>query len=181
MFRQHLVPASLVLTIGLAAAAPALVSAQGAMPTMRAGLWESTMDMSGMKIASQICMDGPARSSMSALRPQGPGGGREQDCSQTDVHPIPDGFAMKTTCTVRGRTTHTSGTVTGDFRNHYKVDMTVAADGAPEQRMVVDSNRVGDCPADMKPGEARTKMNGANGVDIAAAIAAARARAGAGN
>jgi len=176
MSRPYRVSRSLLLVLGLAVAAPAVVSAQAAGPTMRSGLWDSAMDMGGVKIASQICMDGTARSSMAALRPQTPGSRGEQNCSRTDIHPIAGGYAVDTLCTAgRGVQVHTTGTMTGDFKNHYRVDMTIAADGRPEQKVLIDSTRLGDCPADMKPGEARMKMNG---VDMSAAIAAARARAG---
>jgi hypothetical protein len=67
--------------------------------------------------------------------------------------------------------------VTGDFKTHYVMDMTVENDGRPAQPMHMDSRRVGACPAGMRPGEARTQMDQGG---IAAAVAAARARAAAG-
>jgi hypothetical protein len=170
----------MLIAAGVLIGMPLVVSAQPAGPHIEAGLWETGMDVSGIKLNTQICMDGTEASSRRAFAPPS----REQaqaaadrNCEKQDIHPIPGGYSVNTTCTnSQGRVTHVAGTVTGDFKTHYTMDMTVDNNGR-SQAMHMESHRVGVCPADMRPGEARTQMDSAG---IAAAVAAARARGGAG-
>lgn len=172
----------LLIAAGVLLAMPLVVSAQPAGPRIEAGLWETGMDISGMKMTTQICMDGSDALSRRAFTPpsreQAPAAAAaERSCEKQDVHPIPGGFSVDTVCTNRGRVTHVSGTMTGDFKTRYVMDMTVGSEGRPSQTMHMESHRVGACPAGMKPGEARTQMDQGN---IAAMMAAARARAAGG-
>jgi hypothetical protein len=105
--------------------------------------------------------------------------GAQPECEKQDVHPIPGGYAVNTTCTNRGRVTHVAGKLTGDFRTHYTMDMTIDQYGQPGQTIHTASRRIGVCPAGMKPGEVRTQMDQGPG-GMAAVISAARARAAAG-
>jgi hypothetical protein len=169
-----------LIAAGVLLAMPLVVSAQPAGPHIVAGLWETGVDVSGMKVTTQICMDGSEASSRRAFTPpsrEQAQAAAERSCEKQDIHPIPGGYSVETICTNRGRVTHVSGTVTGDFRTRYATDMTIVSDGRPPQSMHLEAHRVGECPAGMKPGETRTQMDqGA----MAAAIAAARARAAAG-
>ena len=168
----------LLIAAGVLLAMPLVASAQS--PHVEAGLWESGIDVSGMRVTSQICMDGSEASSRRAFTPpsrEQANAAAERNCEKQDIHPIPGGYSVDTVCTSRGRVTHVSGTVLGDFKTRYAMDMTVASEGRPPQSMRIESHRVGACPAGMKPGEVHTQMDqGA----IAAAIAAARARAAGG-
>jgi len=177
--RPFRVSKPLLIAAGVLLAAPLVVSAQPTGPHIEAGLWETGMDVSGIKMTTQICMDGSEASSRRALTPpsrEQASAAAERNCEKQDVHPIPGGYSVDTTCTSRGRVTHVSGTVTGDFRTHYTMDMTVDSNGRT-QPMHMESHRVGACPAGMKPGEARTQMDQGG---LAAMVAAARARAAAG-
>jgi hypothetical protein len=179
MTRPFRVSKSALIAAGVLLGLPLVVSAQPAGPHVEAGLWESGMDVNGFKMTTQICMDGTEASSRRAFAPQNRG--READentCEKQDIHPIPGGYSVDTTCTNRGRVTRVSGKVTGDFKTHYMMDMVVNMQGQPPQPMHMESHRVGACPAGMKPGEARTQMD-QGGAGMAAAIAAARARAAA--
>jgi len=170
------VPKPALIAAGVLLGLPLVVSAQSAGPHVEAGLWESGMDIQGIKMTTQICMDGSEASSRRAFAPQNrgrPGAAAENPCEKQDIHPIPGGYSVDTTCTSRGRTTHVSGKVTGDFKTRYTIDMVVNSEGQPPQPMHMESRRVGACPAGMKPGEARTNMDQGG---IAAAVAAARAR-----
>ena len=185
MSRPYRVPKSLLIAGALVLAAPLVASAQFAGPHVESGLWQSDMEVSGFKIGTQICMDGSEAASRRAFRPPSRDQAKaaaDRECEKQDIHPIPGGYSVNSTCTDRGRVTHVSGKVTGDFRTRYAMDMTVDSDGRPSQTMHMESHRLGECPAGMKPGEVRTQFGGgpggAGGVDIAAAIAAARARSG---
>jgi hypothetical protein len=170
----------LLIAAGVLLGLPLVVSAQSAGPHIEAGLWETGMEVSGFKMTSQVCMDGTEASSRRAFVPpsrEQASAAAERDCEKQDIHPIPGGYSVDTTCSNQGRVTHVSGKVTGDFRTHYAMDMTVESNGRPAQPMHMESRRVGACPAGMRPGEARTQMDQGG---IAAAVAAARARAAAG-
>jgi len=170
----------LLIASGVLLGLPLVVSAQPAGPHVEAGLWETGMEVSGFKMNIQTCMDGSEASSRRAFAPpsrEQASAAAERECEKQDIHPIPGGYSVNSTCTNQGRVTHISGTVTGDFRTHYTMDMTVENGGRPPQPMHMESRRVGACPAGMRPGEARTQMDQGG---MAAAIAAARARAAAG-
>jgi hypothetical protein len=170
----------LLIAVGVLLGMPLVVSAQPAGPHIEAGLWETGMDVSGIKMTSQVCMEGSEASSRRAFTPpsrEQASAAAERNCEKQDIHAIPGGYSVNTTCTNQGRVTHVSGTVTGDFKTHYTMDMTVENNGRPPQPMHMDMRRVGACPAGMKPGEARTQMDQGS---MAAAMAAARARAAAG-
>jgi hypothetical protein len=180
MSRPFRVSKPLLIAAGVLLGLPLVVSAQPAGPHVDAGLWESGMEVSGIKMTSQVCMDGSEASSRRAFLPpsrERASAAAERNCEKQDVHAIPGGYAVDATCSTRGRLTHIAGKVTGDFRTRYTLDMTVEQSGQPPQPMHMESRRVGACPAGMKPGEARTQMDQGS---IAAAVAAARARAAAG-
>jgi len=181
MSRPFRVSKSLLIAAGVLLGAPLVVSAQPAGPHVEAGLWESGMEISGIKMTSQVCMDGSEASSRRAFMPpsrqQAASAAERDNCSKQDIHPIPGGYSVDAICSNRGRVTHVAGKVTGDFKTRYMLDMTVDSDGRPAQPIHMESRRVGACPAGMRPGEARTQMDQGG---IAAAVAAARARAAAG-
>ncbi|MGZ3276749.1 MAG: DUF3617 domain-containing protein, partial [Caulobacteraceae bacterium] len=159
----------MLVAAGVLLGVPLVVSAQPAGPHIEAGLWESGMEVSGIKMTSQVCMDGSDAINRRAFAPPSRERAAQPDCEKQDVHPIPGGYAVNTTCTSKGHLTHIAGKLTGDFRTHYTMDMTVEQDGRPAQTMHTESRRVGACPAGMKPGEARTQMDQGG---MAAAIAA---------
>lgn len=173
MSRPFRITRPVMIAAGLALGLPLIVAAQPAGPHVEAGLWETGMDMGGFKMTNQICMDGSEAASRRALAPPRDRAGAERECEKQDIHPIPGGYSVDTVCTSHGRKTHVSGTVTGDFRTHYKTDMTVETEGRPPQVMRMDSRRIGVCPAGMKAGEVRMQMD-PNA--MAGAMAAARAR-----
>ncbi len=180
MSRPFRVSKPLLIAAGVLLGMPLVVSAQPAGPHIEAGLWETGMEVSGIKMTSQICMDGSEASSRRAFTPpsrEQASAAADRNCEKQDIHPIPGGYSVDTTCSNQGRVTHVSGKVLGDFRTRYAMDMTVENNGRPPQTMHMESHRVGACPAGMRPGEARTQMDQGG---IAAAVAAARARAAAG-
>ena len=181
MPRPFRVSKSLLIGAGVVLGLPLVASAQFAAPHVESGLWESGMEIQGIKMNTQICMDGSEASSRRAFMPpsreQAAGAAQRDNCEKQDIHSIPGGYSVDAVCSNRGRVTHVAGKVTGDFKTRYVVDMTVESDGRPGQPIHMESRRVGACPAGMKPGEAHTQMDQAG---IAAAVAAARARAAGG-
>jgi hypothetical protein len=180
MSRPFRVSKPVLIAAGVLFGMPLVVSAQPAGPHIEPGLWETGMDVTGIKMTSQMCMDGSEASNRSAFAPPSrdrASAAAERNCEKQDVHPIAGGYSIDSVCTRQGRVTHTSGKLLGDFKTHYTMDMTVEDSGRPAQAMHMESHRVGACPAGMRPGEVRTQFDQAG---IAAAVAAARARAGAG-
>src|ERR1700761_1284310 len=113
----------LLIAAGVLLAMPFVAAAQPFGPHIEAGLWETGMDMSGLKITSQICMDGSDALSRRAFTPptreQATAAAAERNCEKQDIHAIPGGYSVDTICTARGRTTHVSGTMLGDFKTRY--------------------------------------------------------------
>ena len=157
--------------LAFAAILPAVTSAQPELPNFKSGLWDSVMNLNGLEVKVQMCLDGPMAARDVALRSLSRGGGAA-DCSQTDVKKIPGGTDMEMTCTVRGKVTHTSIVMMGDFQTGYTTNMTVQPEGGPETKIATVSHWISQCPADMKPGQVVTKMDLGG---IAAAVAAAQA------
>ena len=136
MSRPFRVSKPLLIAAGVVVGVPLVVSAQPAGPHIEAGLWETGMEVSGIKMTSQVCMDGSEASSRRAFTPpsrEQAAAAAERNCEKQDIHPIPGGYSVDTTCSNQGRVTHVSGKVTGDFRTHYTTDMTVESNGRPAQ------------------------------------------------
>jgi hypothetical protein len=144
---------------------------------VKPGLWVDKMSMSGVSMGAQICMDGSMGPGTAGFRPPVGGVPADRICSKQDMKPIPGGFQVDATCTVRGRTTHTSMVVTGNFQSDYKTDATVTPDSGRAYKMSLQARWSGPCPAGMKPGQVVADRDKAG---IAAAMAAARAARGGG-
>ena len=81
-----------------------------------------------------------------------------------------------TVCQTEAGRVSTEGSISGDFTTHYQVDAQIQGETGPAERLRVDANLRGDCPAGMKPGDV-VMPNGAvhHAADIASANAAAPA------
>jgi hypothetical protein len=166
--------------LALVAILPSLTSAQIDPPHLKPGLWDDKVDMNGMQIGMQMCMDESVEARAAAFRAPTPGGGgaaaaAAQNCPQRDMKKIPGGFAIESTCIIRGHTTHTSMLVIGDFDSDYKMDIAIQPDSGKEMKMAMSARWTGPCPEGMKGGQVVTKMDMGG---LAAAIAAAQARRG---
>ena len=157
----------------LVAVLPAVTSAQPDLPHLKPGLWDTAASLSGIKVNVQMCLDESVESQAVAFRPPSANGG-PPDCSQREVKPVPGGVDMEMTCTIRGRVTHTSMMVTGDFQSGYAMNMTLQPQGGPETTITSTAHWAGQCPAGMKPGQAVTKMDMSSLAAAAAAFGAAR-------
>jgi len=159
--------------LALAAILPAVTSAQPEFPHLRPGLWDTAANLSGITLNVQLCIDESVEARAAAFRPP-TAGGAAPDCPQRDIKQIPGGMDVEMTCSVRGRVTHTSMVVTGDFQNDYTMAMTMRPEGGPETKMVSMSHWAGQCPAGMKPGQAVSKVDMSGLAAAAAALGAAR-------
>ncbi|MEO6340322.1 MAG: DUF3617 family protein [Caulobacteraceae bacterium] len=141
---------------GVAVAAAALAQSM-AMPTRKPGFWDQTMTMEtgrGMTMKSQFCTDASVEKKMSVLGQNMAG----SSCRQTSMRKTATGFAFDSTCSMAGRTTTSSGVVSGDFQNGYRID-TVSKSSPPlkgtsgESKMHIEAKWLGPCPAGRKPGD----------------------------
>lgn len=123
------------------------------LPTPSPGLWQMKMSMTGMEAGattSRICYDA------ATAREAGLMGRRavaEAKCQQT-FNRLPDGaIAISATCTgPDGKPMTTAGTARGDFSKGYTMEFTQDAQ-AEAGSMKIEAVRLGDCPADFKPGD----------------------------
>jgi hypothetical protein len=120
------------------------------------GLWEQKVTDSRSVRVTRYCLDAAAGGALAGFDHQL--GGR---CSRRDMAQAADGtWRFSTSCDMgpTGKVA-TEGVMRGDFRSHYIIEahsQTVAASDAAANgpgRVRVDVSRLGDCPADMKPGD----------------------------
>jgi hypothetical protein len=150
-FKPVLIAAALVAIV------PALSSAQGLGPQRKAGMWDSTMVLSGLPaITSSMCTDEAFEQRMGLINPHQMGA---RDCANMTPTPIPGGYRIDGTCTSNGRTTKIKATVKGDLNSAYAMDLDVDASGKPQTRHM-DVKWIGPCGEGVKPGDMVMTVNG---------------------
>lgn len=136
---------------------PAVAKAGPAgMPHRKPGLWKQTVSTAGMQQVSSLCLDQATEAKLAVW-----GAGASKDmCQQSEVSPIPGGWAFRSSCDMgSGGKTLSEGTVTGDFDVSYKVVAKSKTEGAGapqmngEHKMIMEATWEGPCPPDMKPGD----------------------------
>ncbi len=134
---------------GLCAAGAVTQSQAQSMPNRRAGMWETTIsgvDGGRQSMKMKTCANPATEHGSSAFTGPMGGGSTDRECSRHDAHPIPGGWAFESVCRHNGTTTSTSGTITGDFQTHYRMQM-VSHGGGPDRHMTIDGRWLGPCPA----------------------------------
>ena len=149
-------------TAGQAAAAPdtaPVPAGLDAAPVVSAGLWELTSRTAGMEGKVRTCFD-PKLQGESAIVAQGMD---RRNCSRSDWRKTADGHAFDVACERGGRMFVSSGTLTGDLTQSYelKADSVMSVDGVTRgAKQDVAARHLGDCPADVKPGEVLVLVEG---------------------
>jgi len=140
------------------------------------GLWEMAVKVAGMPAGvtpvSKVCYD---ESVAKEAGVSGPQASEYAKCDQK-IDRISGGFEVTATCPgPDGKPTTVTSRVTGDLSKAYTVRITQPAGGpgAPGGSVEIDAKRLGDCPADFKPGDVETM-----GVKVNMANAAKRGAAG---
>lgn len=130
----------------------------GAMP--KAGLWEMKVTAAGMPQAqaTKVCL-GETAAGANPFTPPTAG----QNCSKNSVTKTATGYDIAMECTANGMTVASNGTVSGDLTSAYKVEMKTKMGGAnlpaaaqQEIKTIIDAKYLGDCPADLKPGQTQS-------------------------
>jgi hypothetical protein len=125
-------------------------------PTQAPGLWvQRVSDQHGARM-TKICLDAAAATTLAGFDQALNG-----HCSRHDMAQAADGsWHFSTSCDLgpSGQVT-TEGVMHGDFASHFVVEAHIQTFGAVQSsangpaRVIADVRRVGDCPADMKPGD----------------------------
>ncbi|HXQ15432.1 MAG TPA: DUF3617 family protein [Caulobacteraceae bacterium] len=126
-------------------------------PQQAPGLWsQSVSDRHGVR-TMRYCLDAAAAGALAAFNRQLNG-----RCSRHDIAKAADGtWHFSTSCDMGpGGKVATEGVMRGDFHAHYFVEAeSQTMDAADNEangrsRVLADVQRQGDCPKDMKPGDA---------------------------
>jgi hypothetical protein len=136
------------------------------------GLWvQRVSDRRGAHV-TKVCLDAGASSALASFDHDLSG-----RCSRHDMAQASDGsWHFSTSCDMGpwGKVA-TEGVIRGDFASHYVVEARSQTVGATQTaangptRVIADIRRVGDCPADMKPGDVILPGGGRARVDQLAA------------
>jgi hypothetical protein len=133
---------------GAKVAIPAADSAP-AGPQMATGLWRQKVTGASGVSVTRYCLDASAASALASFNQQLSG-----RCSERQMALASDGaWHFRTACEAgsAGKMV-TEGVMRGDFASHYVVQAALAAGGGASH-VTADVKRLGDCPADMKPGD----------------------------
>lgn len=141
-------------------------------PTPSPGLWENKVmaDASDTGATSRICYDAAIAKRMGVIGQQA---AASMNCQHTLNRQADGSLAFTAACDgMEGKRSTSRGVIRGDFTKAYTVEFSDAdaPAGSPPARM--SATRLGDCPADFKPGDmevAGMRMN------IASAMAGADA------
>ena len=74
------------------------------------------------------------------------------DCSKKDFTRTATGWVFETHCKLMDQVTVQKGDIGGDFQQAFRIDQTVTQ-GSTEIKGSIRGKRVGDCPAQFKPGD----------------------------
>lgn len=130
-----------------------------AAPSVKGGLWEITSRTPGMEGKVRTCFD-PALQGESAVVAQGM---NRRNCSRSDWKKTADGFSFEVACERGGRMFVSSGTLNGDLTTTYTIqaDAVMSIDGVTRgAKQDIEAHNIGECPADLRPGEAMVLVNG---------------------
>ena len=74
------------------------------------------------------------------------------ECSRKSLTRSGAGWTFDTRCELMGMVNESKGTISGDFRDSFRVDQTIVTDGRPKTGSVRGVHK-GACPAPFKPGD----------------------------
>lgn len=148
--------ASLIaLTVALGAA-PAIAE-NAALPIRKAGLWEVSMQVTGVSktatppMVTQQCTDESVDHMMNKMSTD------SMTCSKQDMSKSGAGFVADSVCTVADSTVTTHAEATGDFNSAYSVKTVAKTSGGstlpPEMVTTIEAKWLGACKPDQKPGD----------------------------
>lgn len=134
---------------GSATPAPA-ADAPEAGPKRRDGFWEMTSyrEDGSRRTSQSLCVGGGSEDEFSIwdqLTVMG-------NCSRKELARSGAGWTFDARCELFGSVTESKGTMSGDFRDRFRVDLTVVNDGRREAGSIRGVH-TGACPSEFKPGD----------------------------
>lgn len=130
-----------------------------AAPVVAGGLWEISSRAAGAAGKVRTCFD-PALQGESAVVAQGM---NRRYCSRSEWTRTADGYSFEVACEQGGRMFVSTGVLGGDLKTTYtiKADAVMSLNGVTQgaQQDIVARN-VGECPADLRPGEVQVLTDG---------------------
>jgi Protein of unknown function (DUF3617) len=133
-----------------------LAWAQEALPKRKPGLWSMTMNMPGapQPMSSQQCVDEKTDEQMQRRALQGES---TSPCTHTNMKRTASGFEMDSVCKTAQGQAVSHMVMSGDPHARYQMEMLTRYEpprkGRTEQRMSLQAEWKGACPAGMKPGD----------------------------
>lgn len=137
--------------------------AQDAPPRRKAGLWEIVTEVPGgrpgMSMQYQQCLGSdPDSQSLQKALTESP----DSKCTMRNTRATPGSYETDYSCSDAQGRTEGRFKLSGDFERGYTMDNQMRFDpprrGRTEAAMKMQARWMGDCPADMRPGE--TRMTG---------------------
>lgn len=147
--------ASLIALALLCSAAPALAEPIQ-LPIRKAGLWEVTMQITGVSktatpaMVTQQCTDENVDRQMNKMSSDA------MTCSKQDMVKTGSSYVFDSVCTVGDATVTSHAEASGDFNAAYSVKTTAKSTGGglpPEMVTVIQAKWLSACKADQKPGD----------------------------
>ena len=145
------------VSIAFAGAVPFVgTAAADELPPRKPGLWEIQSSMQGLSQkmpSAKQCVDASTDLEMRNLAQTGPGSA----CSKQETKKVGDTYVTDAVCNMGGSTITSHSVASGDFASGYHVEATSKMDppmmGRGSTNVIVDAKYLGECPADLKPGD----------------------------
>ena len=148
--------ASLIALTLMLGAAPAFAE-NVQLPIHKAGLWEVSMQVTGVSkmatppMVTQQCTDDSVDHLMNRMSTD------SMTCSKQETSKSGASYVADSICTVAGSTVTTHAEATGDFNSAYSVKTVAKSSGGstlpPEMVTTIEAKWLGACKADQKPGD----------------------------
>ena len=122
-------------------------------PKRKAGLWETKtqVPMMNTTLTSKECVSPEVDKQMLSVNKKG-----MSDCT-TDTSKSGNSYIMNAKCKSQGMDITANTVLSGNFNSSYKGTVTTTMVGGPmqlpPQKISLTAKYIGDCPADMKPGD----------------------------
>ena len=125
------------------------VTAKG-IPRRADGWWEiRRVNPDGSDVGKQfLCVGGGSEDRLTVFDQVAP----FSDCSKKEFKRTASGWSFDTQCSEVGIEVASKGTISGDFQQSYRADLTVEQSNTSPQAGSLLGKRVGECPAGVKGG-----------------------------
>ncbi len=134
------------------AATPAnLATTSKGAPQRRDGYWElGSYSVDGSQMDKQFyCVGAGSEEKYNVFEALAVVG----NCSKKDFTRTAAGWTFETQCKLMDTTTTQTGTISGDFQQSFTIDQTVSQGPNQSIKGTIRGKRIGDCPANFKPGD----------------------------